>query len=57
MKVGDLVQTMVWGGIQRIGIVKRIIYGVDAEDWDYLVILWANGEQRTIPKHRVRSLS
>ena len=57
MKVGDIIQTMAWEKIQRMGIVKRIIYGIDAEDWDYLVILWANGDHTTTPKHRVRSLS
>lgn len=55
MKVGDAVQEKCIP--KRIGIVKRIIYGIQKEDGDWVFVLWSDGRQQMLPQHHVWKLS
>ena len=55
MQVGDAVQEKCTP--KRIGVVKRIIYGIDKGDTEFVFVLWSDGRQQMLPEHRVLRLS
>ena len=54
MKVGDAVQEKCTP--KRIGVVKRIIYGIGKGD-EFVFVLWSDGRQQMLPQHHVWKLS